>query len=53
MLVGEDCGRERRLERVDEKKKVGTNKCVVNENAIFVKRVCMLEMKTGLEHLRL
>jgi len=36
MLVGEDCGRERRFERVDEKKKVRTNKCVVNENAIFV-----------------
>lgn len=23
-----------------------TNKCVVNENAIFVKRFCVLEMKT-------
>lgn len=26
-----------------------TNKCVVNENAIFVKRFCVLEMKTSLE----
>jgi hypothetical protein len=38
--------RERELEKVDEKKKEGTNKCMVNQNAIFVKRFvcCLLEM---------